>query len=126
MALHWAFAHRVDFGQEFVFTFGPWGFLWQGYHAQTFNLLIGGWMLFSGAFFAGILAIGRRMPVQRWAARPWMALVIGFAGAAVTQSQDVRMFSLSWLLIVVHFHADDRPLPAPECYWRLRWRWRAW
>jgi hypothetical protein len=109
MALHWAFVHHVDFGNQFVFTFGPWGFVWQGYHPDTFNLVIAGWSLFSMAFFAGLLSIAHRLR-NRIFVGFWMALVIGIAGAPITQSQDVRMFALCWLLLIVHFHTGDRAI----------------
>src|SRR6266480_7699279 len=33
--LHMAFAERLQFGRDIVFTFGPWGFLYGGYHPST-------------------------------------------------------------------------------------------
>jgi hypothetical protein len=33
--LHTAFAKRLQFGRDIVFTFGPWGFLYGGYHPAT-------------------------------------------------------------------------------------------
>ena len=33
--LHMAFVERLQFGRDIVFTFGPWGFLYGGYHPAT-------------------------------------------------------------------------------------------
>jgi hypothetical protein len=112
MALQWAFIHHIDFGNRFVFTFGPWGFVWQGFDPATFNLTIAAWLLIAAAYFAGTLTVARKFAPNRWWAAIWLALLIGVAGADIRQGQDVRLFAISWLLILVHFHVDDRPLSA--------------
>jgi hypothetical protein len=38
--LHMAFAERLQFGQDIVFTFGPWGFLYGGDHPATYLISV--------------------------------------------------------------------------------------
>ena len=38
--LHLAFAERLQFGRDIVFTFGPWGFLFGGYHPATYLISV--------------------------------------------------------------------------------------
>jgi hypothetical protein len=109
MVLHWAFVHHVDFGHDLIFTFGPWGFIWQGYDPATFGWSLLGWALLSAAFFMGIYQLARYFTRQWWAAGLWLLLVIAVAGANWLL-QDVRLFALGALLVVIHFYVDDRPL----------------
>jgi len=38
--LHLAFAERLQFGRDIVFSFGPWGFLYGGYHPATYSISV--------------------------------------------------------------------------------------
>ncbi len=42
--LHMAFAERLQFGRDIVFTFGPWGFLFGGYHPPTYLISVVVWV----------------------------------------------------------------------------------
>jgi hypothetical protein len=42
--LHMAFAERLQFGRDIVFTFGPWGFLFGGYHPATYLISVVVWV----------------------------------------------------------------------------------
>jgi hypothetical protein len=57
MALHWAHIHGLDFGRDFVFTYGPWGFVFQGYEPSTYKYVVLGWTFLTIAFFAGMLRL---------------------------------------------------------------------
>src|SRR5690349_19155870 len=42
---HVAFANRMQFGKEYVFTVGPWGFLFGGYFPETYVLSTVSWLI---------------------------------------------------------------------------------
>src|SRR2546430_14582893 len=48
--LHTAFAERLQFGRDIVFTFGPWGFLYGGYHPAADLVLVVVWGVFAAVF----------------------------------------------------------------------------
>src|SRR4051812_10249251 len=52
LMLHWARIHRLDFGRDLIFTYGPLGFIHQGYHPDTFGLVVVGWLSYTAVFFA--------------------------------------------------------------------------
>ena len=54
LTLHWAHLKGIDFGNDLVFTFGPWGFIYQGYVPETFGWTIAGLDLIRGDFLRGI------------------------------------------------------------------------
>jgi hypothetical protein len=56
--LHTAFAERLQFGRDVVFTFGAWGFLYGGYHPATYSIPVFVWELFS-PFISGDLFMGK-------------------------------------------------------------------
>ena len=39
-----AFAERLQSGRDIVFTFGPWGFLFGGYHPATYLISVVAWL----------------------------------------------------------------------------------
>ena len=52
LMLHHGFAQGMDFGKVLVFTYGPWGFLLEGYHPETFVAFA----LSSGVIAAAVVA----------------------------------------------------------------------
>jgi len=112
MVLHWAHIHRMDFGHQIVFTYGPWGFIFGRWGPETFKWVMCGWALLAMAYFAGIVGISRHLEWPRWAVALWMAVVIALAGSSV--APDIRLFVLSWLLMLLDLHVDDRPVTATK------------
>lgn len=60
LVLHLAWVRGAAFGREIVFSYGPWGFLWRGYHPETWGLVLAAWALFGAASAAAIWASARR------------------------------------------------------------------
>jgi hypothetical protein len=110
LALHWAHVYGVDFGHDFVFTFGPWGFVYAGYMPNTFTLTVLAWSLFAVTFVAGLWELGRKLGGRLLFSVPWMLLVVGLAGSTVNLVQDVRLYAASWMLVLLHFYVKDRKL----------------
>lgn len=60
LALHLAFLRGLAFGREFVFSFGPWGFISRGYHPDTYLLSLLIWATFSAIFIESVWSFARR------------------------------------------------------------------
>ena len=69
LALHWARLHRLDFGHEFVLTYGPWGFILRGYNPQTFGLVVLGWTFYTTVFFAALVQLASDSRLMRGSSR---------------------------------------------------------
>ncbi len=110
LALHTAFEHHWQFGRDFIFTYGPWGFLGGGYTPSTFTTSLIVWTLLSLVFWWA----GWRMAchLSRHTLISWLWL-IGFvtvAGVTVEQSIDVRLVAWSVMLLFLHFFVEDRSI----------------
>ena len=110
MVLHWAFLNRADFGHDIIFTFGPLGFLFQGFHPQTFVYSVITWVSIGGVWFVSLLKLGE--PLKAPAALKWlgMAGLIALVGSGFQMMGDVRLFVACWALVLIHFFVDPRPL----------------
>lgn len=110
MILHWAFLKGLDFGTEVVFTYGPWGFIFQGYHPSTFIYTLIGWTLITCVCFIGLLRLSERVSARRWVQALWLFAILALSGNTVRGMHDMRVFLTCWTILLVHFHVDDRPL----------------
>jgi glycosyltransferase involved in cell wall biosynthesis len=63
--LHHAAANHLVFGRDIAFTFGPLGFLYDGYFAPTYPYVILCWSLMTVAFWAGVVRIVRLNVARR-------------------------------------------------------------
>ena len=110
-ALQTAFENHWQFGRDFVFTYGPWGFLYAGTDPATHGISVVAWTLLTLIFWwagwrAASACFGRR-PVA------WLWLLAFSAVAGVAQffvNMDPRLTGWILLFLVVHFFAEDRPL----------------
>jgi hypothetical protein len=107
-ALHWAHVHHVDFGHDFVFTYGPWGFVMLRYLPATFGWVVAAWSFLGLAFFCATWKIFGALPSKIWAAG-LAAVFITIAAAPIRQFQDVRMATVCWMLLPLYFYFDDSP-----------------
>jgi hypothetical protein len=106
LALKWAHLHSIDFGTSFAFTYGPWGFALEGYDPATFGTMVFVWSFFAAAFFFSLIVVCRAAKFPWWVSAIWITLMVTLFSSSITQ--DVRMFSLGWMLLLVHFTAKDR------------------
>ncbi|HVT89185.1 MAG TPA: hypothetical protein VHD56_10065 [Tepidisphaeraceae bacterium] len=107
MALHWAWKQQIDFGREFAFTYGPWGFVLQGFEPSTFKYQVAAWTLFAGVFYAVNAKLARRLDSARVVGFIWLLLMICLLGTNVPNMQDARIFIMAWGLIILHFYLND-------------------
>ena len=108
--LHWAHGTRLTFGRDLIFTYGPWGFINQGYSPQTFGWIVAGWTLYATTFFAALIALARRARWKWWWAAVWIAVVLGLTSAHIPGVQDAWIISIAVALLLVHFCVDARPI----------------
>lgn len=110
MVLQWAFLKRADFGNEIIFTYGPLGFLFQGFHPRTFVWIVLTWMSLGAVWFATLYKLGRRLNAPAWATWIVMAGVTALVGTGFQMMGDARIFIACWSLVMVHFFVDPRPV----------------
>jgi hypothetical protein len=107
-AMNWARVHHLDFGNDFVFTYGPWGFAVVPEDPKIFLLAATIWSAFALAFFAAIVQIANFLTPSRWkAAMLLLAFIAGLLGIS-DQLPEVRLYFLAWVLFILHFFVDDR------------------
>src|SRR5436190_19452566 len=96
-ALNHAFVHHWDFTQRVIWTSGPWGVVYGGFHPQTVWWQILTWAFFAVAFWKGVRALG--------ASALWTITLATLAILSFEPAPDVRMLILITLLPMVHFFA---------------------
>lgn len=108
LALNALFARHLRMGHDIVFTYGPWGFLHTGvYHPDTYALMVGGWVLFATAFWAGCWTIGRRRISNPALMLIWMPASLGIAAFSVSH-QSATLLCVIALLLAFHFDEQAR------------------
>ncbi|HVT88061.1 MAG TPA: DMT family transporter [Tepidisphaeraceae bacterium] len=105
MGLHWAWVHKIDFAHDFIFAYGPWGFVLRGSIPETFHLTIFAWWFFSTAMFAGLYRVSRRLTRHRWVRGVWIMLMILMVAAAKS-FPETRILALGWAIAVLYFYVD--------------------
>jgi len=111
LALHEAFVERLQFGTEFVFTYGPWGFLARNYHPQTHLLSVIVWSGLALAFMSAAWQLARQLgvsPIFTWA---WIVLLAALATTPAGNDFDCRLVLFVTLPLLLHFFTE-RTAPA--------------
>jgi DNA-binding beta-propeller fold protein YncE len=106
--LHFAFAERLQFGRDIVFTFGPWGFLYGGYHPATHWISVVMWLGLAIVFWWAawrVITHFCKNPLIAWV---WMMAVIGLASITPFLYMDARLTAWPLLLLLLHFSVEKR------------------
>jgi hypothetical protein len=109
-ALHAAFVGHWQFGRDVVFTFGPWGFLYGGYHPATHFLATLVWLGLAVLFTWAGWRAGQGFsgsPLGRWS---WLVVFTAIAGFNLFLNIDVRLNAWVVLLWVLYFFVETKPL----------------
>jgi hypothetical protein len=109
---HHSFLERLQAGREIVSTFGPWGFLFRGYHPGTNALLFILNALLGSVFGWGLVEFWRAAPSRM---RP--LFVFGAIAVLIPAGPDARYFALLSLIVVRgHFPPPEyrAPLQKPS------------
>jgi hypothetical protein len=121
--LHMAFAERLQFGRDIVFTFGPWGFLYGGFHPATYLISVVVWAVLAAVFWWAawrVITHFFKNPLVCWL---WMMAFIGLASISPFFNVDVRLTFLNmdvrltaWplLLLVLHFSVEEPPFTVTQ------------
>ncbi|PYI60575.1 MAG: hypothetical protein DMC59_02690 [Verrucomicrobia bacterium] len=112
--LHMAFTERLQFGRDIVFTFGPWGFLYGGYHPATYLISIIVWAVLAVVFWWAAWRVVTHFfknPVVSWL---WMMAIIGLASITPFLYMDARLTAWPLLLLLLHFSVEERPFTWTE------------
>ena len=112
--LHMAFVERLQFGRDIVFTFGPWGFLYGGYHPATHWISVFVWAVLAAVFWWAAWRVVTHFfknPLVSWF---WMMAVIGLASITPFLYMDARLTAWPLLLLVFHFSVEKRPFTLTE------------
>src|SRR5262245_10787630 len=107
--LHFAFVERLQFGQDVVFTFGPWGFLYGEYHPATYLISVVVWTVLAAVFWWAawrVITHFFKNPLVCWF---WIMAIIGLASISPTLNMDVRLTAWPLLLLLLHFSVEERP-----------------
>jgi hypothetical protein len=107
--LHTAFAERLQFGRDIVFPFGPWGFLYGGYHPETYLISVVVWAVLAAMFWWAAWRVVTHFcknPLVSWL---WMLAFIGLASMSPFLNMDVRLTAWPLLLLLLHFSVEERP-----------------
>ena len=114
--LHTAFLERVQFGRDFVFNFGPWGFLYGGYHPATHLISVLAWMGLSVVFWWAAWRVARHMTRNQFGAWLWVMAFAAAAGLPIFTLIEARFKALIVLLWLVHFFVEDHPFTATQAW----------
>ena len=107
--LHMAFAERLQFGRDIVFTFGPWGFLYGGYHPSTHWISVVVWAVLAVVFWWAAWRVVSHFftnPLISWL---WLLVVIGLTSITPFLYMDARLTAWPLLLLLLHFSVEERP-----------------
>ena len=105
--LHVAFSRHWQFGQDIVFTYGPWGFLARGYYPPTYPVSVIAWIILSLVFLCAGWRLACHLSDNRLVAGLWL---VGFTAAASTPAGDdfnARLVAWGVLLLFLHFFVEE-------------------
>lgn len=106
-ALHTAFLESMQFGKDFIFTYGPWGFLYGGYNPGTHSLALIIWIALSLLFWWTGWKIALHFSKNGLLSFLWIVTISLLAGLTLFQNIDVRLTGFVVFLLILHFHVDS-------------------
>lgn len=112
IALHVAFANKFQFGTDFVYTYGPYGFIQIDiYHPDTYGYLFALRFLIAVAVWAGLFKLVRYCFSRRNGAVVWLIpLLLFFPNMAAWM--EYFQFIVVVLPVVLYFYVSKRISPA--------------
>src|SRR5882724_2475497 len=106
LALHAAFAERLQFGTEIIFTYGPWGFLARNYDPRTYLLSVIIWSGLALVFLSGGWQLVRGLRGNRFYAWVWLVLLAALATTPLGNDFDTRLVLFLMLPLLLHFFTE--------------------
>lgn len=112
--MHLSFLKHLQFGTDILFTFGPWGFLYGGYHPQTHLLSALVWFVLALIFWRAAWCAGSFAFKNELAVAAWIMVVASITAVPVVLNIDARLLCWPLLLLLLHFFGENRPLTITE------------
>lgn len=122
-ALHVAFLNRFQFGTEFVFTYGPWGFLARGYHPETFLIATGAWFVFTWIFLFCAWRVAKSISANWLPAGLWLMAVAMLMSIPAGEDINTRITGWCVLLLLMHFFVESCPFTLPQALLAVSLGW---
>jgi len=101
--LHDAFATGAHFGEEIVFTYGPWGFLTTGYDPRTWHAMLAVWIAIAAAIVLALFEIARLTLDRSWQRAAFVLIVVMLAKIDIGYFTDVPYFLAAIVMLRLHF-----------------------
>ena len=112
IALHVAFANKFQFGKDFVYTYGPYGFIQIDiYHPDTYAYLFGLRLLIAVAVWAGLFKLVRHCVVRGRGAVAWLVPLLLFFPNMIVWMESFQ-FIVVILPLILYFYVSKRLSPA--------------
>ncbi|MEP6685844.1 MAG: hypothetical protein ABJB22_03630 [Verrucomicrobiota bacterium] len=106
--LHEAFRQHWQFGRDIVFTFGPLGFLYGGFHPATHFISIIVWAALALVFWWAGWRIARHFFGNEMIAWLWLMFFVGASSVTIFLNMDVRLTAFAVFLLLLHFFVEDK------------------
>jgi hypothetical protein len=106
--MHVGFAQHMQFGQDIVFTYGPWGFLARGYYPPTYLISVVAWVALASVFLCAGWRLARYFTDNQVIVWLWL---MGFTAlASLPAGDDIGNRLTAWgvLLLFLHFFVEER------------------
>ncbi|MGA2280976.1 MAG: hypothetical protein ABSG80_11815 [Verrucomicrobiota bacterium] len=105
-ALHVAFSQHWQFGQDIVFTYGPWGFLARGYYPPTYPVSVIAWIILSLVYLCAVWRLACHLSDNRLVAGLWLVGFTAIASIPVGDDFNTRLVAWGVLLLFLHFFVE--------------------
>jgi hypothetical protein len=111
-AVHVAFANKIQFGKDFIYTYGPYGFLQVDlYFPETYSYILGFRLLIALAVWAGFFQLMRHCVSHRDGSIIFLIpILFFFPNGAIWM--DNFQFPIVILPLVLYFYVSKRLSPA--------------
>lgn len=111
IALHVAFANKFQFGKDFVYTYGPYGFIQVDiYHPDTYGYLFALRFLIAVAVWAGLFKLMRYCLARRDGRVIWLIPILLFF-PNMSAWMEYFQFMVVILPVVLYFYVSKRISP---------------
>ena len=101
--LHQAFLQHWQFGRDIIFTFGPWGFLYGGFHPSTYPISVAVWATVAIIFWSAAWRVARAGFDSDVGAWVWVLGFTALADVTIFLNLDSRLIGLLLLLLLNRF-----------------------
>jgi hypothetical protein len=106
LSLHLAFRDHLQFGSDLVFSMGPWGFLYGGYHPATHLVAVITWSALAVVFWLAAWDASRQLFGDGPVAWLWLIALIAATETTIWLNIDVRLTAFVLIFLVRQFFVE--------------------